>query len=656
MRRFLLLLLLLPLCGAMAQNASQVGEDGRGLGSWDDFVEEYTSDMERAEDEDLQLHLQELKELSEHPMNINTATVEDFLQLPFLSEAQVEQIHAYIYLHGQLRTLAELRLVPLIDDVTRRRLSLFVYAETVQDEDSKRLFRHLRHDFSTRLDVPLYYRKGQQQENGYRGDALSHRFRYTVAGSRHFQAGLRVEKDAGERYYDSYGAYAMLRDVGIVDKAVVGDYRIGFGEGLVLGGSTWNSKSAPPMKTQGGIRPMTGMDETAFLRGAAVTLRLAKQLRLSAFGSFRKRDATLTSEGEVQTLRTDGYHRTESEWTRRRNVGNTVVGGNVQWQNKGLQLGATGYWTMFSRTLNPGTQQYRAIYPKGRSFGTVGAHYGYTRYRLSLAGETAYSTAGGGWATINRASWVITRNYILSVLQRFYAYQYHSFYGSSLAENSNPQNESGVLLHLQAEPLPSLQVIAYVDFFHHPWPRYRMTHSSTGQDFFLQASYGVSRRHTLLARYQLKRKENADQMEPHHRTKLQWTWEPTRRLRLQATASSHHVLGSHGFMLSQRTDLSVPRPDLTFKAQLGYFRSDDYLSRIYLHSPALYSMFSAASYFGHGLLGVLTGRWKSKGGRWMLEMRYSLLRYFDRTVQGTGLQQILSPWKHDLSFQARVKF
>ena len=52
---------------------------------WDDFVEEYTSDVERAEEEDLQQHLQELKELSEHPLNINTATVEDFLQLPFLS-------------------------------------------------------------------------------------------------------------------------------------------------------------------------------------------------------------------------------------------------------------------------------------------------------------------------------------------------------------------------------------------------------------------------------------------------------------------------------------------------------------------------------------------------------------------------------------------
>ena len=622
---------------------------------WDDFVEEYTSDVERAEEEDLQQHLQELKELSEHPLNINTASIEDFLQLPFLSEKQIEQIHAYIYLHGQMQTLAELRLVPLIDDVTRRRLSLFVYAEPMQQNAKDKLFGSLRHDFSTRLDIPLYYRLGQQQENGYRGDALYHRMRYQIGNSRHFQAGLRVEKDAGERYYDSYGAYAMLHDVGILDRAVVGDYRIGFGEGLVLGGTTWNSKSTPPLKTQGGIRPMAGMDETNFLRGAAVTLALPKHLHLSAFGSYRKRDATLTSEGEVQTLRTDGYHRTASEWERRRNVGSTVVGGNIAWYNKGLHFGATGYWQKFSRELNPGSQQYRAIYPKGNAFGTVGMNYGYTRYRLSFAGETAYSTAGGGWATINRASWNISRNYILSAVQRFYAYQYYSFYASSLAENSSAQNESGVLLHLQAEPLAGLQLTAYADFFHHPWPRYRMTHSSTGQEFFLQGSYAVSRRHTILARYQLKRKENADVMEPHHRVKLGWTGELTSRWRLQTTGFFHNVLGRNGFLFSQSARYLLPKPNLTLNAQLGYFNTDDYLSRIYLNSPALYSTFSSSSYFGHGVMGVLTCRWKSKNEKLWLEGRYSLLRYFDRDEQGTALQQILSPWKNDLSFQLRVK-
>lgn len=622
---------------------------------WDDFVEEYTSDVERAEEEDLQLHLQDLKELSEHPLNINNASIEDFLQLPFLSESQIEQIHAYIYLHGQMQTLAELRLVPLIDEVTRRRLSLFVYAEPEQQEVKKSLFGHLRNDFSTRLDIPLYYRLGQQQENGYRGNPLYHRIRYQIGNSQHFQAGLRVEKDAGERFYDSYGAYAMLHDVGILERVVVGDYRIGFGEGLVLGGSTWNSKSTPTLKTQGGIRPMTGMDETTFLRGAAITLSLFKHLRLSAFGSYRKRDATLTKEGEVQTLRTDGYHRTASEWERRRNVGSTVLGGNIAWYNKGFHLGATGYWQKFDRTLNPGTQQYRAIYPKGSSFGVAGVNYGYTRYRLSFAGEAAYSAAGGGFATINRASWTIGRNYILSAVQRFYAYQYYSFYSSSLAENSNAQNESGVLLHLQAEPLAGLQLTAYADFFHHPWPRYRMTHSSTGQEFMLQGVYTVSRQHSLLARYQLKRKENGDLMEPHHRVKLQWTCEPSSRWRLQTTGHYHNVLGSNGFLVSQNVRYMLPKPNLTFNGQFGYFNTDDYLSRIYLQSPALYSSISSASYSGHGMLGVLTCRWKSKNEKLWIEGRYSLLRYFDRDEQGTGLQRILSPWKNDLSFQLRLK-
>ncbi len=622
---------------------------------WDDFVEEYTSDVERAEEEDLQQHLQELKELSEHPLNINTATVEDLLQLPFLSEAQIEQIHAYIYLHGQMQTLAELRLVPLIDDATRRWIPLFMYAEPEQQETDKRLFSQLRHDFSTRLDIPLYYRVGQQQENGYRGDPLYHRIRYTLGNSRHFQAGLRVEKDAGERFYDSYGAYAMLHDVGILDKAVVGDYRIGFGEGLVIGGSTWNSKSTPPLKTQGGIRPMTGMDETNFLRGAAVTLSVGNHIKLSAFGSYRKRDATLTSKGEVQTLRTDGYHRTASEWEKKRNVGSTVLGGNIAWYNKGFHLGATGYWQKFSRTLNPGSQQYRAIYPKGNTFGAVGMNYGYTRYRLSFAGEAAYSTAAGGWATINRASWSIGRSYVLSAVQRFYAYQYFSFYASALAENSNAQNESGVLVHLQAEPLAGLQLTAYADFFHHPWPRYRMTHSSTGQEFMLQGSYAISRKHTLLARYQLKRKENGDRMEPHHRIKLGWTCEPSGQWRLQTTGSFHGVLGSKGFMLSQNVRYVLPKSSLSFSGQLGWFHTDDYLSRIYVTQPSLYSSVSSASYSGHGMIGVLTCRWQSRNRRWMLEARYGMVRYFDREEQGTGLQRILSPWKNDLSVQTRIK-
>ena len=644
MRLLLFLACLLLVSSVSAQHA------------WEDFVEEYTSGAIETEEGNLQQHLLDLKELYEHPMNINEAGVDDLMQLPFLSEAQIEQIHAYIYLHGQMQTLAELRLVPLLDEVTRRRLSFFVYAEPQKPEEKVRLLGALRHDFSTRLDVPLYYRKAYVVESGgYRGDPLYHRVRYGLGNSRHFKAGVRMEKDAGERFYDSYGGYAMLHDVGILSRIVVGDYRVGFGEGLVVGSSTWSSKGSPPLKRQGGIRPMTSMDEANFLRGAAATLAPGKHFRLTAFGSYRKRDATLTKQGEVQTLLADGYHRTSTEWERRRNVGSAVVGGNIEWQSGGFHLGATGYWQHFSRSLNPGTQLYRAIYPRGNVFGAVGVNYGYTRYRLSLAGETAYSTAGGGWATINRASYAIGKRYVLSAVQRFYAYQYYSFYGSALSENSSVQNESGVLVHLQAEPLSGLLLTAYADFFHHPWPRYRMTRSSTGQEFVLQGEYAVARGHRLMARYQLKRKENGDAMEQHHRAKLQWTAEPSDYLCCQTAASLHCVSGNNGVVLTQGIRGSVPKWGLSLNGQLGWFRTDNYSSRIYVYHPSLYSSVSSASYYGHGVLAVLAGRWKEKGGRWMVEARYGLVRYFDRDEQGIGLQTIFSPWRNDLSVQLRIR-
>jgi hypothetical protein len=64
---------------------------------------------------------------------------------------------------------------------------------------------------------------------------------------------------------------------------------------------------------------------------------------------------------------------------------------------------------------------------------------------------------------------------------------------------------------------------------------------------------------------------------------------------------------------------------------------------------------SSASYYGHGVLAVLAGRWKEKSGRWMVEARYGLVRYFDRDEQGSGLQTIFSPWRNDLSVQLRIR-
>lgn len=623
--------------------------------SWDDFVQEYAADDEALLDEEERLvYLEELKQLHEHPLNINSASIEDFQQLPFLNEQQIESIHAYIYLHGEMKTLGELLLLPLIDEQTYRWLHLFVYAGEVEKREKEALFGHLKNDVSSRTDIPLYKRKGYSAANGYAGNALYHRIRYEIGNSKHFRAGFHTEKDAGERYFDSYGGFALLKDVGILKTAIAGDYRIGLGEGVALGGSNWFSKSAPAGKMQSGIKPLTSTDEINFLRGAAATLRLGKRWEVTAFASYRQKDATINKDGQVQTLQTSGYHRTASELKNKNSATATTAGGSLVWQDKGFHLGATGYYMRFGKLLNPGTATYRRYYPQGRGFGVGSLFYGYSKYRLSLAGETAYSTEKGGIGTLNRVQWIISKRYTLSAVQRFYGYKYYSFLSGAFADNSSAQNETGVLLHLKAQPWQRWQFVCYADFFHNPWPRYRMTRASTGQEFMAQATRRLNSGNTIEVRYQLKRKEQADTMEPHHRGKLQWTCTPSSIWKLQTTGWWHTVSGSTGWSMQQTVSCNIPRPSVRLAFMAAYFHTDDYNSRISLYEPSLYSSVSSGQYYGRGIHGVGTARWTSRNKRWMLEGKYALCKYFDRTETGSGHQTIYSSWKNDLSLQIRV--
>ena len=640
---FLLLLIFFCTIPSVAQNKFV----------WDDFVEEITSSQESETEENILSYLEELKDLHEHPININTATIQELQQLPFLSEQQIESIHAYIYLHGQMQTLGELRMLPLIDEQTYRWLHLFVYAGEGEKKKDK-LFSHLKNDFSTRVDIPLYHRKEHWVENGYVGNSLYHRIKYELGNSKHFRIGFHVEKDAGERFYDSYSGFALLKDVGIIKNAIVGDYRIGLGEGVALGGSSWFSKSAPVSKVQTGIKPLTSTDEINFLRGAAITLSPWKGWEVTAFGSFRQKDATLNAADEIQTLQTSGYHRTASEIKGKNSATATTAGGGISWQNKGFHVGATGYFMHFNKVMNPGNALYRRYYPEGQNFGAMSLYYGYSRYRFTFAGETAYSTEKGGIGTLNRVQWILSKRYTISAVQRFYGYKYYSFLSGAFAENSTAQNESGVLLHLKAQPWDRWQIICYADFFHNPWPRYRMTRASTGQEMMVEVTHQLNKTHTLQVRYQLKRKEQADVMEPHHRTKLQWTIAPSEKWKLQTTGWHHSVLGSNGWSIQETAYCTLQKPMLRFAVMAGYFCTDDYNSRIYLYEPALYSSISSGSYFGKGIHGVCTARWTSRNKHWMLEGKYALCKYFDRSEIGSALQTIFSSWKNDISLQLRV--
>ena len=634
--------------------------------SWDDFVQSLTYDEESMGEEAWQQYLEQLEWLHSHPMDINSATPDEMAMLPFLTPAQIEAIQAYVHLDGPMKSLGELALIPAIDYQTRRVLPLFFTVRHGEGRESKKggWFRNMQNSLDSRMDIPLYYRKGYQTGK-YRGNPLYNRIRYSLE-SDHVNIGAHAKKDPGEGFYDSFGGYAMIRNKGIVRTAIIGDYRAGWGEGLVISRGTSTGKSSMMSNTSQGIRPMTGMSESGFLRGVAITLgkvgdpgRQAK-FRMSGtlFASYRALDATLDEDGNARTIVESGYHRTESEIAKKNNTRSALVGAHILAEMGHFSVGATGYWQHFDRTLSPGNDQYRRWYPQGQDFGVVGLHGGYSYYRWTSSAEVAYSTVHGGIATLGRVQWLANRNLKIGVLGRYYDHKFYSFQAVAICENSRVQNESGAMLRIEARPWDRLSLIAYADFFADYWPRYGMTKSSNGQELMLEGKFEVSGKHSLSLRYQMKRKAANDLILPRHRVKAQWTCLPSGKWKLQSTALVHMAPTKEpGFGFSQLVQGRMLKEDaLRLGLMTGYFHAPDYLTRIYIYEPSLWNSTSSTSYYGHGLRLATTIRYTFPRSHWMIEAKYALTHMLDRGSISSGLQEILSPTRQDISVQVRMTY
>ena len=81
---------------------------------------------------------EQLCELDQHPMDLNQASREQLEQLPFLSAQQVEEIVAYLYQYGPMKSLAELQMIRSLDYQRRRLLTYFVVVKESRREGEKR--------------------------------------------------------------------------------------------------------------------------------------------------------------------------------------------------------------------------------------------------------------------------------------------------------------------------------------------------------------------------------------------------------------------------------------------------------------------------------------------------------------------------------------
>lgn len=641
---------------------------------WEDALQNIVEEVGlNSESQDWESQLEILNELHENPLDLNSATRDQLLSLPFLPENAVDGILEYRALHEAFYSLGELLLVPTVSYQARRWLRFFVTIDTTtlpirRQWSEKSWWGNATHDILSRIDIPFYKRDGWPWQRG-----IADRTRYTWKQGRHIDAGLRLERDAGETlftrdnpFWDNFGGHIMLKDVGPLRQVLVGDFKAGFGEGLVLNNGLLFDKSTTALwRTQGGIRPHRSVDEVDFLRGVAATADFGKHWSVTGLFSYRSLDATVAKDNTVATISTSGLHRTSSELAHKNTLGSYTTAVHAKWRHKRLSAGATALYQYYDHLFRQGSSAYQQIRPEGYQFGAVSLDYGYRSPLLFLGGETArsFDLRGGGWATLNKGTWNINPNTTLTAIQRFYSYRYFSPHATAFGENSEVQNESGVALIFDAERLGPLALRAFVDYFYSPWPRYGMTHSSTGWEGLLQTTWQLLGDRSLVLRYRIKDKETYDRRHYSHQVRAAYIRHFAPHWNAQALVSVHRyhepatpvatASSSTGFAFAPRIDYQSTDERLRLSLTTVFFRTDDFDSRLYLYEPSLLNSFGFQQLYGRGQRLASTLRFRTADRRWTVQCKIGVTHYSDRDAISSGVLRINSPWKPDLQLLLR---
>lgn len=622
----------------------------------------------------------ELEELSmrlQEPVNLNTVTKQQLEQFPFLTDIQIENLLAYLYIHGQMQTLYELQLIEGMDKRTIDLLLPFVCVQAVSQQRGypslKQVWKYGKQEVLTRLDVPFYTRKGY--EKNYSGPPLYHSLRCHFHYGDYLHIGFTGEKDAGEPFfalhnrkgYDHYSYYFLLRNAGRIKALALGNYRLDFGQGLVLNsgfrlGKTY-SLSASEYRTEG-IRRHGSTDEYNYFRGVAATVAILPSLDFSAFYSHRSLDGVVKN-GLITSIDKTGLHRTENEVNKLDALALQLTGGNLSYSKNRLKVGATGIFYFFDRPYQPKLEKYAKYNLHGSRFYNVSMDYKYRLGRFAWTGEAASGTKG--YALLNQLRYRFSTDYQLLLVHRYYSHDYWAMFARSFGESSTPQNENGWYLAAEAVPWAHWRFFASLDLFSFPWWKYRISKPSQGMDVMFRTTYDCRKNLSMYVDYRYKRKErdvtgtSGKVILPvfHHRFRYRLTYTPGFcRFRTTLDYNHFHSQGkpaSQGYQCTQSGAYTFPTLPLSFSLQATYFHTDDYDSRVYASEKGLLYTFYVPSYSGRGFRYSAHLRY-DLGKTWMFLLKFGQTVYQDRESIGSGNDLIPDHKKTDLQMQVRIKW
>jgi hypothetical protein len=662
-----------------------------------DFIEQVAEKLSETttQDADLSDQSDDLEFLANHPLNINRTSFDELHQLSFLSEGQIDNLFLYIRAYGTVYSVSELLAVEGFDSATIQMLIPYV---RIGDPPGQHPVRCRDLFSSGRNELIVKYRQVMQRQQGYAaGDSLltvnpnagymgtpgHYAFRYKYTFFDRINLGLAGEKDPGEQFFgktqpygmDYYCGYLALMNTGVLKSLVIGNFRAGFGQGLVLGSgiSFTDPLSGKIRRTPGGIRTSLSTNETGYLRGIAGTVKL-RSFEFAAFFSGHAIDANPSATDstggilQVSSIDGEGYHRVPNEISKKNLIRERILGGNISFRKDFFCIGVSAFHSHWNAMINPRFYAYNKYTFRGKENLNVGADFQLDVHNVFLFGEIGRSRNGGiAWLLGGQFSPDARMSF--SLLFRNYQEDYQDLLCNAIGRNDGNANEQGVLFTANIQLFPGFLISGYADMYRFPWLKYQVDFASQGSEFRLQGDYTAAKYLMMHFRFRLKTSQENTPGLQEHMTRLEdcrslgfryqadWSINPSLALktRLEFLGNKKEIDYRHdGYLVSQSLSWRPIRKPCSVSVLYALFDTDTYDERIYAYENDVLYGYSVPASYGKGARFCVVGEW-SPVKILTLWIKYGQTTYSDRNVIGTGLDIIDGNVKSEITVQLRVK-
>lgn len=417
----------------------------------------------------------------------------------------------------------------------------------------------------------------------------------------HTSAGITTERDPGERSMLDFSAYHL--DTELLRnrlRLVLGHLALQSAFGLQFAGTFGSSLLTNPRYAlrfrEPQLLPYRSTNENLALFGAALTYNRG-WFSLLLIRSHARRDAHLDEQGVVIGRPQSGLHRTESERTARRALGESFHG-FLLYAKSGSQLivGAGSFWQHFSHPIVPSDSIRQRFAFRGHRLRLTGSFFQYApSAQLALAGE---------WLLANQAlAFVVAANVQLpggclkaAIWQA--SPQFDNPYGALPgARVGDTANERAAYLGA-AYRLRSHQILIHLLRSWTPWRTYEAPQPVRKQSFGAELKSRISRLGMLRFRILLQTRDTfrfesgtslqfaglTAQTENRMNFRLQFRIRPARHLSysLKIDAAGTRSPGRAPlFGVNQRHDLTYSVDKIRLAFRYSIYSVDEFSARLY---------------------------------------------------------------------------